>query len=206
MGNQNRLTTEEQDDWMRVHCWGLGYIEIQALLKSQFGIEFTISQVKGYINRKKIKTGRTGRFSKGHVPATKGTKMSPERYAKIKATMFKKGNKPHNTVPVGTRIIDSDGYIKEKIAEPNQWVFPHRKIWENTYGPVPKKHVITFLDGNRSNCDISNLICISCADNSRLNASKMRSEDGDITRAAIALIQLKAKRDELVKKRGEKQK
>jgi len=46
----------------------------------------------------------------------------------------------------------------------------HHYVWEKHRGPIPPKHVITFKDGNRANCTIENLECISMADNARRNA------------------------------------
>lgn len=37
----------------------------------------------------------------------------------------------------------------------------YRKIWEQTYGPIPTGYEIHHIDGNRKNNNISNLICVT---------------------------------------------
>jgi hypothetical protein len=40
----------------------------------------------------------------------------------------------------------------------------HRVIWEDHNGPIPWDHIIHHIDGNSSNNDISNLLCIPLKD------------------------------------------
>jgi hypothetical protein len=103
----------------------------------------------------------TFHFPKGHTPANKGKKMSADQYKKAAPTMFKKGNKPVNTKPVGTISLRKDKrtgitYKYIKIADSN-WKEYHRYVWEKEIGPIPKGANIIFLDGNQSNCELSNL-------------------------------------------------
>ena len=107
-----------------------------------------------------------GYFEKGHTPVNKGLKqieyMSPDMIERTIATRFKSGNRSHNAVPVGSETDKTKGgYIKVKVAEPNIWKFKHRIIWEAENGPVPSGYNVQFKDGNRKNCDISNLYLIS---------------------------------------------
>ena len=134
--------------------------EVAQMVNEKFGTSFTQEQIKGYRARHKLVSGLTGRFEKGQISHNKGKKMPPEVYEKAKATMFKKGNRPHNTLPVGTEIADAtpEHYIKIKIAEPNVWKYKHQLIWEEHNGPIPEGMNITFLDGNNRNFDISNLL------------------------------------------------
>lgn len=110
------------------------------------------------------KRGERYRFTKGHTPANKGKKMKPEVYLKAQPTMFKKGNKPHNYMPVGSEAITKDGYVKVKIADPNKWELKHRLVWEQHNGPIPKGYNVQFKDGNRANTCITNLYLISKSD------------------------------------------
>ena len=106
-------------------------------------------------------------FGKGHVPANKGKKLSPELRAMIAPTMFKKGDIPRNHREVGSERVNVDGYIEIKVAEPNVWKQKHRVIWEAAHGPIPKGHNIQFKDGNHLNVALDNLYCISRADQLR---------------------------------------
>lgn len=45
----------------------------------------------------------------------------------------------------------------------------HRYLWEQENGAIPKGYNIFFKDGNRRNCMIENLECISNAELARRN-------------------------------------
>ena len=105
--------------------------EIKQAFFERFGILLTEGQISGFKYSHNIWSGtHGGRFEKGQQSHNKGKKVSPEQYEKMKATMFKKGDKPANIKPVGSEREDIDGYIKIKIAEPNKWQHKHRVIWE----------------------------------------------------------------------------
>lgn len=104
------------------------------------------------------------RFMKGHIPANKGKKMSPEVYVKCSSTMFRKGNITCNTRPVGFERLTKDGYTEVKTAEPNVWKLKHRLIWEQVHGPIPEGCNIQFRNGNRQDIRIENLYLISRAE------------------------------------------
>ena len=115
------------------------------------------------------------RFRKGSIPPNKGKRMSPELYAKLAPTMFKKGNTPGNHKPVGSERVNVDGYIERKVAEPNKWEGKHRIIWKQAHGDIPKGCNIQFKDGNPLNCTLSNLYLIS-------RANQMKNENGLMAR------------------------
>ena len=111
----------------------------------------------------------------------------------------KKGNRPPNYVPVGTINYTTDGYPKEKIGEPNQWVLKHRKVWEEHHGPIPKGHSIVFLDGDRTNYDITNLACLSKNEIARMNQNHLFTSNADLTKSGIGLTKLTNKIREVEK-------
>ena len=89
-------------------------------------------------------------------------------------TQFKKGNRPHNALPIGTELVKDDGYLWVKLAEPNVWKQKHRLIWEEHNGPIPEGGLVVFRDGDRMNTDISNLALIDKSVNARLNHMGIR--------------------------------
>jgi len=118
------------------------------------------------------------RFKTGSVPVTKGKKqtdyMTPEAIERTKASRFKRGSKPKNTLPTGTittRTNYKNGTQKKWISiGTNIWVPLHIHIWENANGKVPAKHCVRFKDGNPLNCEIDNLALISKKDSYRQNS------------------------------------
>jgi hypothetical protein len=113
-----------------------------------------------------------GGFKKGHVPANKGKKMPKEVYEKAKRTMFKPGRKPHNTKQKGDISIRVDktgrSYKYIKISDGN-WELLHRHLWKKQHGPIPRKHVLIFKDGDSLNCSLNNLQLITMAENMQRN-------------------------------------
>lgn len=113
--------------------------------------------------------------------------------------MFKKGHRPKTAVPVGTITVAKtmngsreELYYKKKVAEPNRWKLLHRLVWEEHNGPIPKNHVVTFLDGGWRNCDISNLMCISMGANCRANQDGLRFEGNpELTKSGLLVSELK---------------
>lgn len=106
-------------------------------------------------------------FNKGNKPFNKGLKgfMKPNK------TSFKKGNVPHNYRPVGSERLTKDGYIQVKIKDPKTWRLKHIYVWEQANGKLPNGHCIVFNDGNRQNCELSNLQLITRNENARFNQS-----------------------------------
>ena len=155
--------------------------------------EFKMSNQSGRHNL--IEGGKKNRFTKGHKPANKGKKMPDEIYEKVKHSMFKKGNKPHNWKPDGSIVerIDTPTqtkYLYYKIKD-SHWILYHHKIWQDAHGPIPDKHIIRFKDGNQLNCDLSNLELISMAENANRNSIRRFPEE--LQKVIILKAKLKKK-------------
>lgn len=63
------------------------------------------------------------------------------------------------TKPVGTERINKDGYIYVTVENGKERL-KHHIVWEKNHKPIKKDEIIVFLDGNKQNCDINNLISI----------------------------------------------
>jgi hypothetical protein len=103
------------------------------------------------------------RFRPGQVPPNKGLRRPGFGPGRMKTTQFRKGGTPHTWVPVGTEVVDVDGYRKRKIADDRtrpsrfNWKFVHVLIWEAAHGPLPKGHAVVFKNGDRSDLRLENL-------------------------------------------------
>lgn len=95
-------------------------------------------------------------FKKGDISWNKGVKgyMGPN------VTSFKKGMTPANFVEVGTERLDADGYTYVKVENPNKWELKHRLVWKNLFGDIEHNHVVIFVDGNKTNFELSNLALV----------------------------------------------
>lgn len=112
--------------------------------------------------------GARTRFQPGQAPANKGTRRPGYGPGRMKETQFKKGGVT-KWKPIGaTRLVD--GYLYRKVSDiryvpwTRNWRAEHCLIWEAAHGPVPKKHNVYFLDGDRTHVTLDNLGCMSRAD------------------------------------------
>lgn len=169
--------------------------EIAKAVSEHFGIEFSPSQCRAYKKNHDIVSGLDCRFKKGDEPANKGKKMSPDQYEKCKATMFHKGNVPANHMEVGEYTYTTDGYLVRKVQEQGtQWErfeFVHRAVWEKHNGPIPEGKMVSFLDGDKDNCKIENLVLVDNRENLELNRSRLRFSDADFTRVGVTVAKMK---------------
>lgn len=154
-----------------------------------------IQQMRAYKKNHGINTGLTGQFEPGHIPANKGKKMSAELYAKAAPTMFKKGNVPANHMKVGEYTHTSDGYLVQKVKESGiqreRFEYVHRKVWEEHNGPISKGKMVSFLDGDKDNCDIENLVLVDMAENLELNKARLRFADAEFTEVGVTVAKVR---------------
>lgn len=129
--------------------------------------------------------GRQGlgtRFQKWLTPWNKGTHYVAGGRSVL--TRFQPGERrgiaAKNWRPVGTILTDSDGYQRIKVREARQgeahgfgnvrvWPLLQRHVWAQAHGPIPDGHSICFRDGNKANCAIDNLECVSRVELMRRN-------------------------------------
>lgn len=191
--------TKDQVEYLISIIPGHSYNELIDLFDERFKIRLSFNQIKSFIGNRKLNTGRTGCFEKGHVPFNKGLKGLQMGGVE---TQFKKGHLPHNHQPVGTERVRTphpdrptkDDYIDVKIAEPNKWRGKHLLIWEAHNGrPVPKGYAVIFGDGNNRNFEPNNLILVSRKQLAVLNKNKLIQSDADLTRTAVIIADITMK-------------
>lgn len=154
--------TAKQLTWIRAHRKMARRALHQAFVKRFKRKDVTKDNIKALCTRRGWKTGRTGCFPKGSVPANKGQKM-PFNPNSAK-TQFKKGQRSHTTKHVGYEYVSKkDGYTYLCIDEVNphtgfehRFVMKHKHLWEKINGPVPADHCLKSKDGNRLNTDPGN--------------------------------------------------
>lgn len=188
-------------EFVRDNSWGVSSKDMAEMVNKKFGTSFTATMIKQFRQRHGIKSGVTGWYQKGHAPGTKGKsieeicKHDPVKLAKVRATQFKKGDRPLNEKPVGAIVINSEGYVlRKKQMEGSQWErweFLHRAVWEEHNGPVPEGMIVMFKDGDRQNCCIDNLMLVSRGELAVMAKRGYRFEDPDLTEAAVNMVRLK---------------
>ncbi|BEO98149.1 hypothetical protein FNCP11_04650 [Fusobacterium nucleatum] len=138
------------------------------------------------------------RFKKGFTPWNKGIKTG------LKPTNgFKKGFTPWHTKELYSERLDKDGYILIKIAEPNKWVRKHRWLYEQEHGAIPENSVIIFADGDKTNLNTDNLICVTRNELKVLNQCRLISSVSELTKTGLNVAKLKIKLAEIRKEKKE---
>lgn len=118
------------------------------------------------------------RFKKGHKPFNKGIKqeiwMNSDKIERSKETRFKKGNTPANIKTLGTETIRGDGFVYVKT--PKGWIQKQILIWENVRGKVPAGMRVIFLDGNKKNFAIDNLMLVNASQAASVYINRLSPE------------------------------
>lgn len=189
-GRSTGLYSEEVIRFITQNHSGIGPKDMSELLNKTFNTNYTNAQMKSYYGNHHINSGKKGYFEKGHTPANKGQKgyCAPG----CEKSWFQKGHNPVNHKPVGSERVDNkDGYTLVKIAEPNVWKLKQHVVWEDANGPIPKGHIVTFLDGNKGNFTLDNLSLITMAESLQLTRLRLRSNNPEFTRTGILIAKLK---------------
>ena len=192
----SRLLTDDAVSFMEAHNAGTSASDMADMLNREFGTSCTVSQIRSYRKNHHLPNGRDTRFGKGHVPGNKGMRQTdfirdPGRMDRVRAGWFRKGGHPHNHVPVGTEVVKSDGYLWRKLAEPDVWRQVHILVWEEANGPLPEGMLVTFLNGDRTDCSPDNLMAVSRDENAHLNKGGLRRMgDRELTKAQALVWRL----------------
>jgi hypothetical protein len=158
------------------------------ILNREFGLELSVNQLKGATRRFNIRSGRTGQFEKRHEPWNKGQSYDCPRR---EATQFKKGHMPHNYHPVGTEIVRTDGYLQVKVADPKTWKLKHHLVWEEANGPIPKGHVVVFLNQDKTDTRIENLKLVKRSTMAVANRRGLIKEGAEHTKTGLLIAEVK---------------
>jgi len=197
-----RKYTEEQKEFIRCNCLGVDSKELTARINNHFGTSFTVGQITSLRYSLNCLSGITNHgkhFSKAteFKPGNKSWNKGTKGLMKANRTSFKPGQKPHNVHPIGKIMMRHDGYIYIKLEEtkPSRfgWKALHIYNWENKNGKLPPGIKLLFLDGDHTNCDVSNLLPVTSGQMVTINKFRLTGNDPDITRAGVTLASLISK-------------
>lgn len=168
--------TTAQIQFLRDNYPELSRKELTAAFNTEFEEARELSSIVAACKNKKITSGRTGCFVKGEQPWNTGT----VGICKPNSGTFKKGNRPVNWKPVGHQRTGTDGYVMVKVEEPNKFRLKHQLTWEQNHGDIPEGMVLWFIDGDRSNCELSNLELIKKTEQMRRNKLQVNQAPDEI--------------------------
>lgn len=204
--------TEDERTHLQEFAPGHSCAEIREEWRERYGVDLSRSQVKNAQSRFHARSCTVGgRFENGRVPGNKGLKwddfMPPESQARCRATCFRPGNMPSNGhQPLGTERVEPDGYVLVKTAmrktDPrsahDNWAYKHRMVWEQANGrKVPDGSMVVFADGDKSNFDPDNLVCMTRAVHAVICHQHIWYHDRDSCESAILVARLKHRINEV---------
>ena len=110
---------------------------------------------------------------------------------------FKKINKSYKCViskPIGTESKpDKNGFVRVKINE-KQWVYKQRLIYEKHYKiKLPKDYVVVFLDNDKTNYNIDNLMAVPIKVSLRTAGQNMFFKNKEMTKVSLLISELSFK-------------
>ena len=95
-----------------------------------------------------------------------------------------------NKIPIGTEYVRPDGMVLVKVT-PNKWKYKQRYIYEQYHKvELPKEIMVIFLDGDRTNFDINNLMAVSTPEYNCIKNKDLLSKNGMVTKTAILSARL----------------
>ena len=137
--------------------------------------EYFAVEVAGRFVKNGITQGH--RFAKGMVPWNAG--MKGWVAAGTEATRFKPGQKPVQTMPLGSYRLNPDGHLQRKVTElsgsnSKRWRSVAELVWVEANGPLPAGHIVRFRPGmftaKLEEITLDRVECISRAENARRNS------------------------------------
>ncbi|WDL96917.1 HNH endonuclease signature motif containing protein [Alicyclobacillus sp. ALC3] len=180
--------SQEQREFIQANVSGRLVSDLTDMFNAHFGASLKYEQLRAFVKNNGLKSGVDSRFKPGTEPSNKG---KPKMWAGGEATQFRKGDRPHNYMPVGSERVNTDGYVDIKIADPNQWRGKHLIEWERYNGrPVPEGYVVLFGDRDHFNFEPDNLILVSRAQLAIMNKRKLIQDDADLTRSGALLADI----------------
>ena len=203
-GTPSDVFPREVADYIRAYHEGVSPKDMAERLNEKFGTAYKRTQLVAFYKNHGLSSGIDARFKKGNIPPNKG-KKGLQMHPNAVATQFAPGHRPANKLPIGTVLEKADGYLWRKIGEgAREWRQEHILRWEEANGPLPAGGMITFLDGDKHNVDLSNLKLINNDINLELNRRRLRTSDPELNETAILIADLRTRARSKKKKRVQK--
>lgn len=166
---------EKQITFLKDNASGTHNSDLIRLFYEEFGVMLTRKQLKYWKHKYGLKSGFDGRFMKGQ--------------------------QPHNHKEIGYEFVSKNGYTYIKVAEPNTWVKKQRYLWEQENNKkVLKGQSVVFLDQDKTNFNIDNLMLIEDRDKLVMKNKHLFTTNKDLTKTGILIAKLSNKCYDKVKK------
>ena len=199
--------TREQVAFIYKNYLGVSSQELADIFNKKFKTDLHVRKIRAFKSNRKLKSGVSTRFHSEQIPFNKGKKYPGQ----INTGSFKKGQDAINKKPIGTeRICSKDGYIVIKVQDEgryqDRWKLKHRVVWEEANGPIPPGYRVKFLNGDRTDCRLENLMLISFSAMARFNQNDMETGDVDLTKTNVLIAEVISKQHQKAGRKNDKRK
>ncbi|MCL2215260.1 MAG: HNH endonuclease [Treponema sp.] len=196
--------TPEQIKFLQKNIKDRSFADITKLFNDHFNLNFPEKSIKTACTYRRITNDRDTRFKPGCVSHNKG--MKGFNIPGSEKSWFKNEDVPWNWQPVGSERTNN-GYIEIKISDTlmpkyKRWRAKHIVMWEEVHGKVPKGHVVVFLDTDRMNITLNNLLMIPRDVHGIMCNKKLYTDNIEETKANILMCKIKSKIGKLKRKNG----
>lgn len=193
--SMNRYYSPEQEQFLMENSPRMSRVDLTAAFNRKFGTHKGVITIKSWCNARGYNAASDGRFKDGDVTWQKG--LSKEEFrSHYSEESFRKMICPMRETNIKYRIGDEitdhgtdDPYIVVSLdysIDFHSRVIPKgRYVWEQEHGPVPEDHCVIYLDGDRKNCDLSNLACIPLKYRMVMAKNRWYTDSREHTLAAI---------------------
>lgn len=165
-----RLFSEKVLTYIRENYVGVSPTEMMKRVNSKFGTAYTTAQIKNLYGNRKFDSG---------------VHLVPSPRPPAHLGSIRKGKYGEPTVKVSM-----EGGTKRN---PGTYRSKYLLAWEQAHGPIPEGNAIICLDGDRSNCDLSNLRMVTKQEAAFLFLHQsIESKAPQIMDARITLSKVKA--------------
>jgi hypothetical protein len=76
---------------------------------------------------------------------------------------------------------------------PTRYRHKHVWIWEQINGPVPEGHAVIFIDSNKLNCDINNLMLVTRSELLSMNLHGYKEFSDELKPSILIIAKIEAK-------------
>lgn len=195
-GRRNTIFDEVQQDLIAFFTSSTTDKVIAKMLRDYTGGSFTTDQIRGWRTRNHLPSGRTGHFGSVENPRLQEYNFKKGHHYN-RATEFKPGDMPINTLDIGTERVIS-GYIYVKIDNKpkaglyENWKRKQELNWEAANGPLPEGMILKCLDGNTYNCNADNWVPIRRKQLAKINKLS-KTNNVELNRAIVKYTELQAR-------------
>lgn len=170
------IMNEEMENYFKTIIKDNSYKKISELFFKKYNIKLSRNQIWYYCNKYNIHNG---------IDQTKLI-----------------GKMKYNYKGAGHEWIDKRTGYTYVTVKSGCYVQKQRYIYEKHYGKIPKGYSIIFLDNDKTNFDIDNLLMVKDTEKGLFGCYKIYSKDKEIQKLVISLIKMKDKENNYRRKYG----